>query len=70
MSMGQTVGVKYSHPPASKTGNEYVNYAAVPRGSGLQTHNVCGNLENESKFLRGHCKIKLYFLCTNMIQTF
>jgi len=70
MSVGQTVGVQSSHPPASKAGNAYVNYADVPPGNGLQPHNVRGNLVNQSEFLRGHCKIKLYFLRTKMIQSF
>jgi len=70
MSVGQTIGVQSSHLPASKAGNEYVTYAAVPRGNDLQTHSVCDNLVNESEFLRGHCKIKLYFLRTKMIQNF
>ena len=65
--MGQTVGVQSSHPPASKAGNEYVNYAAVPWVNGLQSHNICGNLVKESEFLHGHCKIKLYFLRTKII---
>jgi hypothetical protein len=65
--MGQTVGLQSSHPPASKAGNEYVNYAAIPRGNGLQTHNIRGNLVNASEILRGHCKMKLYFSRTKMI---
>lgn len=65
MSVGQTVGVQSGHPPVSKAGNEYANYAALPRGNDLQTHNVCGNLVDESEFLRGHRKIKLYFAHKN-----